>query len=269
MAEPAHYLEESLKVDTSHLITEDDEPLDNPFQERQQAILTDCLYASWKGFPEGTPFVSLRNVGVFGSVKESAIVPDVLLALGVELLPVNEYRAYFCWEYGKPPDLVVEVISKEPGGENTSKLERYRDIGVPYYVVYNPFGFRGERVLKAYQRHGLSYIDIANPKILPELGLGFAIWEGSYQGCDGRFLRFVDEHGQLLLSGDERAEQERERAEQQRERAEHAHERAEQEHERAEQEHERAEQERERADAAQQRAEQLAKKLRELGVDSD
>jgi Uma2 family endonuclease len=238
MAEAAHFLEPDFKLDTSHLITEDDEPLDSPFQERQQAILTDSLYASWTGRDR---FVSLRNVGVFGSLHHNAIVPDVLLTLDVDLVPVTESRAYFVWDYGKPPDLVIEIVSKEPGGEDSSKLEKYAALGVPYYVIYNPFGFRGERTLKCFQRHGMGYLDIANPHLIPELGLGLTTWEGTYQGCQGKFLRFLDDQGNMLLTAEERAEQE--------------HHRAEQEHQRAEQEY--------------QRAERLAQKLREMGLDPD
>ncbi|MBT9585524.1 Uma2 family endonuclease [bacterium] len=215
------------------VITEDDEPLDSPFQERQQALLTDSLYASWKG---RSKFISLRNVGVFGSLRHqnAVVVPDVLLTLDVDLMPVTESRAYFVWDYGKPPDLVIEIVSKEPGGEESTKLEKYAALGVPYYVIYNPFGFRGERLLKCFQRHGMGYLDIANPYLIPELGLGLTTWEGSYQGCHGKFLRFLDDQGNLLLTADERAEQE---------------------HQRAEQEH--------------QRAEKLAQKLRDLGLDPD
>ena len=262
MAEPAPHLTESLKVDTSHLITEDDEPLDNPFQERQQAILTDCLYASWEGFPAGTSFVAFANVGVFGSVKQAAIVPDVLVALDREPLPADEHRAYFCWEYGKPPDLVVEVVSKEPGGENDRKLERYRDLGVPYYVIYNPFNFRGERTLKAYQRHGLGYVDIANPKVLAEVGLGFVTWQGVYRGLEGKYLRFVDMSGRMLPTGEEKADL----AERKAEKAEQKAEQAEQKAEQAEQKAEQAEQ---KAEQAEQKAARLAEKLRQLGVDED
>ena len=245
MAEAAHSLEPSFTLDTSHLITEDDEPLDNPFQERQQALLTDSLYASWKG---RSKFISLRNVGVFGALHGKAIVPDVLLALDVDLMPVDESRAYFVWDYGKPPDLVIEIVSKEPGGEDSSKQEKYAALGVPYYVIYNPFGFRGERPLKVLQRHGRGYLDRATPQRLPELELGLTTWEGVYQGCQGKFLRFLDDQGALLLTAEEKAQQE--------------HQRAEQEHQRAEQEHQRAEQEH-------QRAEQLAQKLRDLGLDPD
>lgn len=235
MAESLLSLDPDFHIDTSHLLTENDEPL-SPFQERQQALLTESLYASWQGCER---FVSLRNVGVFGGLHQPPIVPDVLLTLDVELMPVETSRAYFVWEYGKPPDLVIEIVSKEPGNEGSAKLERYAALGVPYYVIYNPMGFRGERVLRAYQRHGRGYLDLANPGWIPELGLGLTTWEGSYQGCSGKYLRFRDEAGRLLLTAQERADQE----------------------------HERADQERERADQERQRVEQLEARLRELGIE--
>ncbi len=257
MAESAHFLDPEFRIDTSHLITEDDEPLDNPFQERQQAILTDGLYTSWKGRDR---FVALKNVGVFVSPQQPPVVPDVLLTLDVDLMPAETSRAYFVWEYGKPPDLVIEVVSKEPGGEGVGKLQEYAALGVPYYIVYNPFGFRGERVLKAFQRYGMGYLDLANPGYIPELGLGVTIWDGNYQGCPGKYLRFVDQAGQLLLTGQEQAEQHQRMAEAAQARAEAAQARAEEAQAKAEEAQDRAEQER-------VRAERLERRLREAGLE--
>lgn len=254
MSETARTLSpEHRRIDTSHLITEDDEPLDSTFHERQQVILTDTLYASWKGPGAPARFVSLRNVGVFGNIRGKGIVPDVLVALNVDLVPCEESKSYFVWEYGKPPDLVIEIVSKEPGGEDDHKMESYAAIGVPYYVIYNPFEFRGERILKAYQRHGLGYLDVVQPQHLPELGLGLTIWQGCFQGCEASFLRFLDAQGNLLLTGDEQAAQERQRADQQQQRADQQQRRADQQQQRAEQE--------------QERADRPAAKLRELGID--
>ncbi len=42
MAEPAL----ADDIDSSQLVTEDDEPVDNIFSEKQQALLTDSLYAA-------------------------------------------------------------------------------------------------------------------------------------------------------------------------------------------------------------------------------
>jgi hypothetical protein len=46
------------------------------------------------------------------------------------------------------------------------------------------------------------------------------IWQGEYQNATLPWLRWWDREGNLLLTGYERAEQERQRAEQERQRAE-------------------------------------------------
>jgi hypothetical protein len=45
------------------------------------------------------------------------------------------------------------------------------------------------------------------------------LWEGKYEDTPGVWLRWTDAAGNLLLTGKERAEQERQRAEQERQRA--------------------------------------------------
>jgi hypothetical protein len=46
------------------------------------------------------------------------------------------------------------------------------------------------------------------------LGLELGIWQGQYQNLELPWLRWWDAQGNLLLTGQERAEQERQRAEQ-------------------------------------------------------
>jgi hypothetical protein len=54
------------------------------------------------------------------------------------------------------------------------------------------------------------------------LGLELGIWQGQYQNLELPWLRWWDTQGNLLLTGQETAEQERQRAEQERQRAEQA-----------------------------------------------
>ncbi len=51
--------------DISHLITEDDTPVDNLFSAKQQRLLVEPLYSGWEN-PE--PFLADAHVGVFASV---------------------------------------------------------------------------------------------------------------------------------------------------------------------------------------------------------
>jgi Helicobacter pylori protein of unknown function (DUF874) len=79
------------------------------------------------------------------------------------------------------------------------------------------------------------------------------IWQGRYQNVELPWLRWWDSEGNLLLTGFERVEEERQIAEQERQRA--------------EQERQRAEQERQRADRAQAELEQLRAQLRSAGIE--
>ena len=117
--------------------------MDNIFSEKQQRLLTETLYASWTGPGPNRPFVAMSNVGLFFHVRKPPLVPDALLSLDVELpseIHLKQNRSYFVWEYGKPPDVVIEVVSNREGGEGTTKLTRYASIGVRYYVIYDPDG---------------------------------------------------------------------------------------------------------------------------------
>ncbi len=74
--------EESLEPDISHLVTEDDTPVDSPYSEKQMRLLTSTLYTSWK--PQ-RDFVAMANVGLFAKAENPAVVPDVMLSLDVAL----------------------------------------------------------------------------------------------------------------------------------------------------------------------------------------
>lgn len=70
------------------------------------------------------------------------LVPDMFLSLDVRVGDedwwLKENRSYFIWVHGKPPDVVVEVVSNEKGGELDRKMREYAWMGIPYYVVYDP-----------------------------------------------------------------------------------------------------------------------------------
>jgi Uma2 family endonuclease len=267
------------RPNVEQLVTEDDTPVDNTFSEKQQRLLTEPLYSSWAGPGEGGPFVAMANVALFYAVLKPPIVPDVLLSLGVELpadLWPKPHRSYFVWQYGKAPDVVIEIVSNDEGGEDSDKLEDYARVGVGYYVIFDPEDVLGGGVLRAYRRDGLVYRPLSEPIWFPDVGMGLQIWHGLYEDHENTWLRWVDPQGQVVLTGRERAELEKERAELEKERAELEKERvklekerAEREKERAEREKERAEREKERADREQGRAERLVEQLRRLGIEPE
>lgn len=198
-----------------HLITEDDTPVDPIYSEKQQRLLTESLYASWPGPSAGRPFIALANVGLFYSVNSQAVVPDVLVSLDVELpadIWVKRHRSYMIWQYGKPPEVVLEIISNTIGGEAETKLRTYARIGVAYYVIYDPEQQLSQQPLRLYALKPTGYTELQQPW-MPGVELGLTLWQGTFEQREDTWLRWCTQDGQLLLTGSERAEQEHQRAE--------------------------------------------------------
>lgn len=257
--------------DIADLITEDDTPVDNLRSEKQQRLLTEPLYSAWAGPGEGRLFLAAANVGVFAQARNPAIVPDMFLSLDVQVADnwwEKGHRSYMVWEFGKPPDLVVEIVSNTVGEEDGKKKRAYAWMRVNYYVIYDPLRQVMPDVVTIYRLRDFAYERHESAQF-PALGLGLTLWEGVFEARQDTWLRWTDAHGGLIPTGKELAEQERQRADQERQRAEQAHQRAEQAAQREAQAHQQAEQERQRADQAHQRAERLAALLRQAGIDPE
>lgn len=271
------------ELDISHLTIEDDTPVDNFQSAQQQRLLVDSLYSN-DLLP--TPFIAESNVGLFYKLKGEPVVPDMLLSLGVqraEDLSQRRHRAYFVWEFGKVPDVCVEVISNQEGdelgisaksqrkGKTKGKKDIYAQIGVPYYVVFDPLRqLQGESdmngsLLRVWHSVSGQYQEltaeagIANTGqsiLLETLGVGLTLWEGPYEEQMSRlWLRWCDPQGQILPTGTEGKAIALQQAETERQRANN--------------EAQRAEAERQRAEAERQRAERLAERLKQLGIDPE
>jgi hypothetical protein len=191
--------------------------------------LVESLYNGWAGPGAGRPFLALANVGLFYAVHQPPLVPDVLLSLDARVpadVWVKPNRSYLIWEYGKPPDVVIEIVSNQKGEEAERKLRGYAQLGVDYYVIFDPTEQLGAGLLRVYGQHEGAYRQLANGT-LSTVGLGVLLWQGGYEGVEQTWLRWCDQEGRLILTGAERTEQERQRAEQERQRAEQEHQRAE------------------------------------------
>ena len=199
-----------------HMVTEDDTPVDNWFSEQQQRLLTRPLYASWPGPGEGRPFVVAANVGVFRLPREAPLVPDAFLCLDVtrpEDYWAKPGRSYCMWEYGgKPPDVVIEVVSNTEGGEIGVKKDRYAQFGVPFFVVFDPLDQLKQGRLHAFQRTSTGVYVECQAALLPGVGLGLQLWRGEFEAEVATWLRWQDSSGELIPTGEERANSERDRA---------------------------------------------------------
>jgi Uma2 family endonuclease len=225
--------------DASQLVTENDTPVDNCASAKQQRLLVSSLYSSL----QNQTFLAESNVGIYHTYRQPPIVPDVFLSLDVQV-PQNwwekQNRCYMLWEFGKPPEVAIEIVSNKEGDELGNKLRIYEQMRVSYYVVYDPTQQLGEQQLRVYEIRGRRYSQTTETW-LEQAGLGLTLWQGKFEGRQDVWLRWCYQDGNVLPTGDERAAKERLEKEQ-------------------------AVLEKEQA---LQRAQMLAERLRSLGIDPD
>jgi hypothetical protein len=262
-------LEAISELDTSHLVIEDDTPVDNFQSEVQQRLLVEPLYSA-QALP--APFLAAANVGLFYKLKGEPIVPDVMVSLGVQRaddLSQRRNRSYFAWEFGKLPEVCIEIASNQEGdelqlcqksrqkGKTIAKKEIYANVRIHHYVVFDPLqqiqgeGEMAGALLRVWSMSADGYTETTPPEgisaagqfvWLHGIGIGLTLWEGQFEEAVTRlWLRWCDRQGQVIPTGAEGKELERQRAEA----------------------------ERQRAEAERQRADRLADRLRSMGIDPD
>ncbi|QYX29786.1 Uma2 family endonuclease [Sphaerospermopsis torques-reginae] len=232
--------------DANLLITEDDTPVDNFPSAKQQRLLVSSLYS----YSELQPCLIEANVGIYHTDGEPAIVPDVFISFDVQTPEEwwkKQNRCYMVWKFGKSPELVMEIVSNQEGEELTKKLKIYERMKVNYYLVYDPNQELGEEQLHIYQLVGRHYAKTSETW-LSDINLGVTFWEGEFEGRHDIWLRWCDQQGMVIPTGDERAAREKLEKEEAQRRAQEAE---------------------NRAQESENRAQLLAQKLRELGVDPD
>ncbi|MBW4659849.1 MAG: Uma2 family endonuclease [Drouetiella hepatica Uher 2000/2452] len=263
---PELLAEELVIPDISHIVTEDDTPVDNFQSEKQQRLLVEPLYSSQAVPP---PFIAAANVGLFYGLKLDPIVPDVFLSLEVQMpedWSQKQNRSYFVWEFGKMPDVAIEIVSNREGKELGKKQQIYAQIGIPYYVVFDPLKqlqksdeMNGES-LKVWALNARRYMELPAPFWLEEAGVGLTLWEGEFEEQIGTWLRWCDRTGKVVPTGKERAVASEAKAQEAEVKAQEAEAKA--------QEAEAKAQEAEaKAQEAEAKAQRLAERLRAMGID--
>jgi Uma2 family endonuclease len=243
---------------STELPDSDDIPVDNEDQNWIPNVLLMLLKNIW---PLRTDWFFGVDMGVYHTTGKNVrvpVVPDGFLSLGVERRKNDKSRrSYVLWEEDNiQPILTLEVVSWTPGGEYDDKKAIYANLGVLYYVIYNPEFWKrdGHQPLEVYKLVDGSYqLQIGEPYWMPEVGLGIGRTPEIFLHSKEEVLSWFDEKGVRYLRPEEEAVQAKEAAV-----------RAEQ---LAESETNRANREAVARTAAEQRAEELAAKLRELGID--
>lgn len=231
----------------SELPDSDGVPMETDTHRDQMLILVNSLrdYFQARGlrhYVSGNSFVYYKR-------PDKNVGPDVYVVLDAS----PDRRRYWCaWEESnKLPSIVVELISKTTEAEDRGrKFILYRDVfKTKDYLIYDPLKQRLD-VFRRSRKGYLANLPAPDGRIhLSALKLSVGVVDG--------FLRWFSSEGDLLLTGEERAEAEHRRAEAERLRAEA-------EHRRAEEEHRRAEEERHRADRAEAEARRLAEEVDRL-----
>jgi Uma2 family endonuclease len=210
----------------------DDTPVDNELQILIPILLRANLALLWADRMDW--FLGV-NMGVYYEPDKNAIVPDGFLSLGVE-----RYKArgrlrlsYVLWQENNiVPQWVLEVVSKTPGNEYDDKMTKYAQIGVLYYVIYNPDYWRRDQhdPFEVYRLvNGVYERQTGNPVWMPEIELGIGCEVGTHEGCTREWLYWYNQQGDRFPAPANLIEQERQRAEQERQRAELAEQQLEQE----------------------------------------
>ena len=132
--------------------------------------------------------------------RKVTIVPDGFLSLGVVRRKGQYGRSSYVLaeENNIIPILALEYLSKTYGGEYDSKLAVYAQLGVPYYVVYNPEGRRGHQRLEMYHLAQGNYQlqPTSEPFWIPEIELGIGRVQGILSGIPMEWLTWFDHLGQ-------------------------------------------------------------------------
>jgi len=222
------------------LPSSDDTPVDNELQNLLPNLLGALLASIWA---DRWDWFWGVDMGIYYHPYKAAMIPDGFLSLGVERIKDPGLRlSYVFWEENNiVPTLSLEVVSETYNGEYSKKKRDNARMGVPYYVVYNPFGGKlrrsGQRrltpnqhqKLEVYQLHGDHYRLLrGSPVWLPEIGLGIGYDQGTYQGIMREWLYWYNEAGQRYFAPEELLTQVRQRAEQELQRAEQESRRVEQ-----------------------------------------
>ena len=186
----------------------DGEPMESYRHVLQMQLLMETLAEAWHGrddyFLGGNMFVYFSELQARGEVKVRG--PDVFVVLGTDRK--KQRKSWVAWqEEGKLPDIVVELLSPSTEAiDRGEKMRIYSQIWrTAHYVLFDPVDAR----LDAYRLAQSTYEPISPDARgdMAILGTGLALGRRDlpFRGEPGPWLRWIDEHGEPLPTGAERA----------------------------------------------------------------
>jgi Uma2 family endonuclease len=201
------------------------------FQEHPQSVLlTDSIYPTLQSLHPDGQFCIGQDSGIYWRLTEpperGAVAPDWFYVPNVPPTLDGQFRrSYVLWKEYVAPLIVIEFVSgdgseerdRTPPAQGTNRVGKFwvyeQAIRVPYYAIYEA----EQAQVEVYHLLDNAYQQMT-PNAqgrypIPPMGVELGIWQGRYQNMELPWLRWWDRQGNLLLTGDERAEQERQRAE--------------------------------------------------------
>jgi Uma2 family endonuclease len=193
---------------STELLDSDDIPVDNEDQNWIPNVLLMLLKNIWI---DRTDWFFGVDMGIYHTTGKNVrvpVVPDGFLSLGVVRRKNDKSRrSYVLWEENDiPPTFVLEVVSWTPGGEYDEKKAIYANLGVLYYIVYNPEFWRrdGHQPLEVYQLVDNGYqLQAGEPFWMPEVGLGIGRSPEIFPKSKEEVLSWFDEKGDRYLRPEE------------------------------------------------------------------
>lgn len=227
------------------------------FQEHPQSILlTDSITPILQQLHPDNQYAIGQDSGIYWRLPEAsetlykgAESPDWFYVPGVPPLLKGKFRrSYVLWKEFIPPLIVLEFVSGD-GSEERDKTPHKGKFWIYEQVIrplfYGIYEEKKARVELYHWQNGSYQLLAVNERghyPIPQMGVELGIWNGDYQNYqDIPWLRWWDLQGNLLLTSQEREQQERQRAEQ----AESF------------------------LQTERQRAEKLAERLRQMGIDPE
>ncbi len=203
---------EAQMPDATQLLSDEPE-MESSLHYMQLLLLVTCLEWLWR---DQNDFFIGANLTIYFSRQQlkhrDFRGPDFFLVTGTQKYPRN---SWVVWEEdGRYPDLIIELLSDSTANvDRTVKKQLYQNqFRTPEYFWFSPsdLEFAGFRLV------GNQYQEIA----LDEHGWRWSEVLGLYLGVEAGKLRYFTLNGDLVLTPEEAAQQERQRAEQERQRAE-------------------------------------------------
>lgn len=197
------------------------------WQEHPQSVLlTDAITPILENLHPDSNYCIGQDLGIYWRLtdppEKGAEVPDWFYVPNVpSMLDGRFRRSYVLWKEYVAPLIVIEFVSGDGSEERDrtspslgepGKFWVYEQaIRVPYYAIYEVQKAQVEVYHLLDATYQLMMPNERGHYFIAPMGVELGIWQGWYPNAELPWLRWWDAQGNLLLTGEERAEVERQK----------------------------------------------------------